>query len=115
MEKRKHTRYAIHDGTLAIIDTNIGCVVNISEDGLAIKYFIDESLPIETKANISNKLTRLSISELPLKIVRRGNTEISPFGNMKTQTIGFKFNHPDVYQQISDFFRFSFSNQFFQN
>jgi hypothetical protein len=99
MEKRKYIRYAIHDGTLAIIDTNIGCVVDISQDGLAIKYFIDKSLPAETKANLLNKLTNLSISELPLKIIRRGKTEISPFGNMKTQTIGFKFNHPDVDQQ----------------
>lgn len=98
-EKRKHKRYPINDDTVVLCEATIGSVLDISEGGLAIKYFKPKSLPDESMALVFSGEQDFLVSELPLKMVRKGEVEFSPLADTHTQTVGVKFNNPDSKQK----------------
>ena len=104
-DKRKHKRYPLSDDTVAICNASIGSVLNISEGGLAIKYLKPKALPEECSALVFSGEKDFLVSELPIKIVRKEEVEVSPLNNAHTQTVGVKFNSPGPtqYAQIQQF------------
>lgn len=104
-DKRKHKRYPLTDDTVAICNSSIGSVLDISEGGLGIKYLKPKELPEEGNALVFSGERDFLVSELPIKIVRKEELEISPLSDAHTQTVGVKFNNPDSnqYKQIQQF------------
>lgn len=98
-DKRKHKRYPISDDTVVLCEATIGSVLDISEGGLAIKYFKPKSLPDESTALVFSGEQDFLVSELPLKTVRREEVQFSPLADTHTQTVGVKFNNPDAKQK----------------
>lgn len=98
-DKRKHRRYPISDDTVILCSATIGSVIDISEGGLAIKYFKPKSLSEEANALVFSGEKDFLVSELPLKIVRREEVQFSPLTNVHTQTVGVEFNNPDASQK----------------
>lgn len=98
-DKRKHKRYAISDDTVVLCNATIGSVIDISEGGLAIKYFKPKGLSEEANALVFSGEKDFLVSELPLKMVRSGEVEFSSLTNVHTQTVGVKFNNPDAIQK----------------
>jgi len=99
LDKRKHKRYPINDDTVVLCDTIIGSVIDISEGGLAIKYFKPKALSEEANALVFSGEKDFLVSELPLKMVRKEEVQFSPLTNVHTQTVGVKFNNPDASQR----------------
>lgn len=94
-EKRRHKRYPLPEDTVAISDAGIGSVLDISEGGLAIKYLKPKDLPDESTALILCVEKDFLVSELPIKVVRKEDAEVSPDNEALTQTVGVKLNNPD--------------------
>lgn len=98
-DKRKHKRYPINDDTVVLCNSSIGSVVDISEGGLAIKYFKPKPLSDEAMALVFSGEKDFLVSELPVKVVRREKVRFSSLTNVQTQTVGVKFNNPDAIQR----------------
>lgn len=98
-EKRKHKRYPINDDTVVLCNATIGSVTDISEGGLGIKYFKPKALTDEAKALVFSGERDFLVSELPVKIVRKGEVQFSSLTNVHTQTVGVRFNNPDSLQK----------------
>lgn len=98
-DKRKHKRYPISDDTVVLCDSSIGSVLDISEGGLAIKYFKPKPLSDEAKALVFSGEKDFLVSELPVRVVRREEVQFSPLSNVHTQTVGVKFNKPNALQR----------------
>ena len=98
-DKRKHKRYPINDDTVVLCNASIGSVIDISEGGLAIKYFKPKSLSEEATALVFSGEKDFLVSELPVKVVRREDVQFSSLTNVHTQMVGVKFNNPDAMQR----------------
>lgn len=104
-EKRKYQRYPMADDTVAVSEAGIGSVLDISEGGFAVKYLKPKELPDECEALVFSAERDFLVTELPIKVVRKGEVQITSPGEEVTQTVGVKFNNPDPDQckQIKQF------------
>ncbi|MBA3013463.1 MAG: PilZ domain-containing protein [Proteobacteria bacterium] len=104
-EKRKHKRFPLADDTVAISDAGIGNVLDISEGGFAVKYLKPKDLSDECDAVVFSAEKDFLVSELPIKVVRKDEIEVSPQGDATTQTVGVTFNNPSPgqHEQIKKF------------
>ncbi|MBA3014117.1 MAG: response regulator [Proteobacteria bacterium] len=99
VERRKHYRYAIKDNSVFVCDGQIGHVVDISDNGLAITYMDHQPTSKKWKAMLLNKVNKVSIPDLQFKIARVGKVGVSQPMGVTTQTIGAIFYNPDSSQQ----------------
>ncbi len=98
-DQRKHKRYAATDDAIAVTNTKIGQILNISEGGMAIDYISDEPFTDDNKITILCRRRKLYIKDLAIKIVRKSNMSFGLMGTFRIQTIGVKFNFSDIAQR----------------
>ena len=102
VEKRKFKRYNVTDFIAAPIADRLGRLINISENGLAIRLYNDrlEPLPEECKTYFLTVDKGFLIEDLPLKLVREEVMPSSPLS-----TVAAKFATSDAIQlgQIKQF------------
>ena len=100
VEKRKCKRYNVPDFLVALYDNRLGRVVNISENGLAIKLFDTnlESLPESCKISLLTRTRGFLVENLPLKLVRKEDQPSAIKNKKRLQTIGVTFAASDIMQ-----------------
>jgi hypothetical protein len=66
-EQRKYKRYAQPDDAVAVFNTNIGRVINISEGGMEVNWLGDTSFPDDGTVTILSNSKDIVINDLPVR------------------------------------------------
>ena len=94
-EKRKFKRYNAIDFVVVTFANKLGRLMDISENGLAVKLMDKdlESLPEKCKSSLLTTAKGFLVEDLPLKLVRKEIMSSSPIS-----TVAAKFDTPDTNQ-----------------
>jgi hypothetical protein len=101
-EKRKSKRHNITDFVVAIYADRLGRLIDISESGFSMQLFSADSvsLPKEGTTSFLTKDRGFLVEELPLKQVRKIESQFDSIDNVKLQTVGAQFDISNPAQQF---------------
>ncbi|MFC1523630.1 PilZ domain-containing protein [Thermodesulfobacteriota bacterium] len=110
LDRRKHTRFMMHEGGIALIcnETGIaGTILDISFGGIRVKY-IDLGEQLDNAADNVVMLCngKVNTDEIPCRIIWDKKTaNRSPLTDMKTREGGVEFHHlPEhLLQQVDQY------------
>jgi c-di-GMP-binding flagellar brake protein YcgR len=93
-ERRKHKRYRVKNGALALIDNIPGTIVDISKSGLAINYTVFGKEPVEQlRLDIFLSSDDFYLQDIPARLVSakdRGGSQ-STFGSIQVKRYSLQF------------------------
>ncbi len=93
-ERRKHKRYRVKNGALALIDNIPGTIVDISNSGLALNYTVFGKEPVENlRLDIFLSSDDFYLQDIPARLVvskNKGGSQ-STFGSIQVKRYGLQF------------------------
>ncbi len=98
VEQRKHKRYAPPDDAVAVCNTKIGRIINISEGGMAVNWIGDTSFSGDGMVTFLSSSKDVLINDLPVRFLSVRNEQASSMNAIKVQCIGVSFNYADTAQ-----------------
>ena len=99
VDQRKHKRYAATDKAIAICNTKVGRIIDISRGGMAVIFTSNDSFSGEDRTTIFSKYKNLLIEEIPMIFVREIDTQSTPTSPFQIRTVGIQFNYSNSEQQ----------------
>jgi hypothetical protein len=103
-EQRKYKRYTQPDDAVAVCNTKIGRVINISEGGMAVNWLGDTSFPDTGTVTILSNSKALFINDLPARFLSARNEQSSNRAiKMKRTGVSFNFANPKQHRQIKEY------------
>ena len=90
-EKRRHNRYKVYDGVIALTSDFACKVSNISESGLALECIAQGVIPPRFSVQILMKRQSFH-ANVPVIVAWEKETEFSAFSSIFTKSVGVKFN-----------------------
>ena len=103
-ERRKHKRYRVKKGALALIDNIPGTIVDISKKGLAINYTVFGKEPVENlRLDIFLSSDDFYLQDVPAKLVSSLDKSVSKssFGSIRVKRYGLQFGEMTEEQESS--------------
>jgi c-di-GMP-binding flagellar brake protein YcgR len=103
-EHRKYKRYAQPDDAVAVCNTKIGRVINISEGGMAVNWLGDTSFPDDGIVTILSNSKDILINDLPARFISARNEQSSNRAIKMTRTgVSFNFANTKQHRQIKEY------------
>ncbi len=93
-DRRKHKRYRVKNGALALIDNIPGTIVDISNTGLAINYTVFGKEPVDNlRLDIFLSSDDFYLQDIPATLVaaREKSSSKSTFGSIQVKRYGLQF------------------------
>jgi len=101
-ERRKHKRYRVKNGALALIDNIPGTIVDISKSGLSINYTVFGKEPVENlRLDIFLSSDDFYLQDIPARLVASQDKSgsKSTFGSIQVKRYGLQFGEMTEEQQ----------------
>jgi len=93
-ERRKHKRYRVKNGALALIDNVPGTIVDISKNGMTINYVVFEKEPAENlRLDIFLSSDDFYLHDIPARLVNiiEKNSADTAYGSIHVKRYGLQF------------------------